>query len=435
MRTPPKKTLGKTEMTVFLLCFLIGLASVWLVVWNSPAFGPEAIQRAGVGQDLLAGLTRGRQGFVGSLRHAPLPTLLALPFLKIPVIGGPWALVLIALLSSAFLGALISAWLRNCGLTALTRITVALSVTASPLMMREVMKGSSEPLFALLVFSAFCLLLHWWRTDQLRSLAYLAIVTALALLTRYQAVVLMSVIAGFVLVHLIQRRKSESYAEATLIVLLIPSLYVAGLWVIANWLIMGEPFFFLRGLRNTTGESRFIINLMREGCLWLLVVLTCGVAVVGRMTTFVQSYRLRPIAYLATLAFCFLFWNHAEGSWRYSPTPTEAELAQVTAEFRASYAEDWIIVSGYRGYDVAREAPDLFLHHTLSLYRGLMLRQTKGKRSYLLVPLPSGCDRWEDVHLQSPTLYDDGADDLVYEKTWRYWRLWRIVRMDETDRK
>jgi hypothetical protein len=440
MTAPPRqgRTFGRTELAVFFLCLAAGALIVRSTVWESPSFGAEAIHRAGVGEDLLHGLRRGRQGFVGSLRHAPLPTLLALPLLELPAVGGPWALTTLALLSAAATGAALSAWLRLCGISRLTRLAAALAVTCSPLMMREVLRGSSEPLFALLLFSALCLLLHWSRTDRLRSLGYLAVVTGLALATRYQAVALLGVVAAVVALHLVQRRRTASYAEATLIILLTPSLYVTGLWIMSNWLLMGEACFFLRGLSNTTDRPGFLLHLLGEGALWRLPVLLGGVAVVGRLAARLTRPRWRSLAGLATLLVGLVFWTNADAPWRYRPARAEAALPRIVREFNTAYDDAWLVVAGYRGYDVAHAAraqPARFLYHTLSFYPEQMLRRTKGKRCYLLVPRPKGCDRWEDILLKYPDVYAKGAPFLVYERAWPGWRLWRMVRMDETDRR
>ena len=104
-------------------------------------------------------------------------------------------------------------------------------------------------MFAMLIVSSCCMLIHWLQTLKLRSLAYLSILCALVVLTRYQAVLFVGLVFAVVLAYLLVEREKETYTEGTLIVLLSPTVYVAGLWFAANWLIMGDPVFFLRGLR------------------------------------------------------------------------------------------------------------------------------------------------------------------------------------------
>ena len=55
--------------------------------------------------------------------------------------------------------------------------------------------------------------------------------------------------------------------------------------------------------------------------------------------------------------------------------------------------------------------------------------------SYLLVPEPTGRDRWEDVNLTCPGIFDHENAFTVHERSWQHWRLLRVIRMDETDRR
>ena len=438
-RPPKKKTLGRTEAAVFVLCLLVGLGVLRYLGEDAMTFSYEAHIRAGVGQDLLYGASRGRQGLVGSLYYAPLPTLLALPLLKLPPpFGGPYALVLVSLACGAFMAACLSAWLRTCGITPFSRLGIALAVFASPLFLPTMIHGSSEPLFALCLLAASCLLMHWWQSDALRSLAYLAIVVALSLTVRSQGVALLALVSVFVVIRLIQRRHSESYAEATLIIFLTPVAYIAALWLVSNWLIMDAPLFFMRGLANTTDAPGHAASLLTDGCTWRPAGLLCLLALLGRAAASVKTPPLKRLAGLAVMLSCLMFWTSKGITLRRAPSPAEAELPRVLAEFHEAFGREWLLVSGYRGYDVARLMKgrhEGYLYHTLSFYPDMVLRDTRGKRAYLLVPLPEGADRWEDINLKYPRIADEPTSFTVYERTWPHWRLWRVVRMDTTDRK
>ena len=109
----------------------------------------------------------------------------------------------------------------------------------------------------------------------------------------------------------------------------------------------------------------------------------------------------------------------------------------VNGDFNTAFGTEWLVVAGYRGYDVNRAgAPATpFVYHTLSLYPEIMLQRTRGKRAYLLIPLPEGADRWEEINLKYPDIFYQPPAFAVYQRTWRHWRLWRVIRMDATDRK
>ena len=237
------------EIGLFLLLMAGGLSLASWTIQTRPVLDTEAVVRAGVARDLLHGFPRGRQGLVGSLEWAPLPTLLLMPLLRLPApFGGDWAPVVVSLTAAAFLSAFLSAWLGRCGVGRVMRLAICLTFFLSPVVQRPVLSGSPEPIFWLTTFAALCFLTHWWETEELRSLAYLSLALALALATRYQAAILFLAAGLFVALHLRGRRGRKSYIEATLIVFLVPGLYVLLLWLTTNWLIMGNAFFFLRGL-------------------------------------------------------------------------------------------------------------------------------------------------------------------------------------------
>lgn len=439
MSGPKKKTIGRTEAGVFCLCLLIGIATLWHITADAPVFANEAVIRAGVGHDLLDGHSRGRQGLIGSCHHAPLPTLLALPLLQLPPpLGGQWSLAYVAIFSAALLGAALSAWLRHCGISTFTRLGIVLAVIASPFSLRAIILGQSDVLFAFLIFTAGCLLIHWWQTEALRSLAYLAVVTALTTLVRFQATTIILLVLAVVILHLLRKQRPRHYAEATLIIFLTPALYIIALWFIANWLIMGNPFFFLRGLKNTAQTENHILALLTDSCAWTTPLLLCLLALCARLTTAITTPRLKRAAAFGLLLISLLFWRHNQAPIAKQPSPADRELPGVLAEIGHSFSADWLIVSGYRGYLIQRALPANnpgHLYHTLNLHPEQMLRNTHGKRAYILVPAPTGPDRWEDINLKYPGLHAEPTPFTVYEKTWKHWTLWRVVRMDETDRK
>jgi hypothetical protein len=61
---------------------------------------------------------------------------------------------------------------------------------------------------------------------------------------------------------------------------------------------------------------------------------------------------------------------------------------------------------------------------------GSALHDTRGRRLYILVHRPVGSDRWEDIQLQYPEIFEHGVDFTVFEKGWENWQLLEVVRMD-----
>jgi len=431
-----KRNVLKAEIGLFLILLAGGLVLIWCMTEGEPQVGDEAVIRVGVGRDLLAGLPRGRQGLVGSLRWAPLPTLAVLPLLRLPApFGGDGSPIVVAVISAALLCALLSAWLGRCGMGKVLRLTVSLAIFLSPVMQHALVAGSAGPLFLLMAVAALCFLLHWWQTGQLRSLAYMALCLSLALIARYQAVALLTMSAVAVAFHLFAARKpAKHYAEATAIVFLVPSLYVILLWIASNWLIMGDALFFMRGLTHVGASLATLV----QGCEWARVLVLATLVILPWVVRGRRRVVRTGWSALVIVGVCVAFgYGPQSASLPMSNLPN-TEIAQVTAQLITRHPNDWIVYSGYRGYPLSRalgSETGPYLHHTLSFYTAPVLESTRGKRAYILTRASDHGGAWEDMNIKHPGLFEHGASFTVFEAEWDHWRLWRMVRNDPTDRR
>jgi len=435
----PQRAFGRTEVAIFLVALSLAAGAAWYL--GFPAMrSREANVRASVADDLLAGLSRGRQGFIGSLAYPPLPTLVAVALVKLPPpLGGPWAAFWTQAMLGAFLAASVSAWLRICGVGATARLGAVLLLVASPVFLGWVSRGASEVCLLLVAFAGCSLLLHWLRTGHLRALAYLAIALGTGLAAWPQTIALLTVAFAVVVFRLARAARPRHHLEATVIVFLAPAVYIAALWTAANWLIMGEPFFFLRGLGSAQGAGERWRTICAEAAPWGPALALCAVAIVGRFAGAAKGRRSRVLLGLGTIAPCAIFfWLEGANALLPPHTPSDDELPSVIADCERNLSPAVLVVSGYRGYDVSRLLGDgqrISLYHTLSFYPSDMLSKTRGMRAYLLVPEPRGMDLWEDMHLRYPRIYEEPMPFTVYERSWKHWRLWRIVRLDRSDRR
>ncbi len=424
-------------MLLFLLLVLIGAAAGRTALRRAPEFSREAVIRTGVANDLLIGEARGRQGLIGSLYWAPLPTLLAMPLIRLPApFGGEWAFVVMAMLAAAFLCAFLAVWLRRTGLPALAAAAVATALFCSPPILQPLLQGSSAPLFGLLTMAGVIFLLHWWESGELRSLAYLSLTVMLVMLTRYQGALLFLLALAVVLLHLRLSRKRPHYAEATLTVFVTPPLYALATWAVANWLIMGDPFYFLRGLAVNRQTGSDWLALLTDGCDWPCALCLSLVPLLAWLVARLLPQQRALWTRLPVFAAALLLWSGKVECASLRVTPADRELPQVVSYLNAEHQGDWIVVAGYRGYEVARLMRDnggAGLQHSLSFYLDQVLERTHSRRVFLLIPQPQGADRWEDINMRYPDLFDTDATFTSHEKSWPHWRLVRIVRLDEAD--
>lgn len=414
------------------------LALLWAVMSNQEQnrISSEAVIRSCVAADLLDGLVAGRQGFVGSLRWSPLPTLLVLPMMPIPELARTgFAACVVAAFAVACLATFLNNWWTSYGLARWARMLLLLAYLTAPATLRSIVSGASAALFVFFIVTSTCFLIHWLETLKLRSLAYLAILASLAVVTRYQAIFFGLGALAILIVHLVLEREKEAYSEGTLIVFLAPFLYVCGLWVAANWLIMGEPFFFLRGLLPSRLEGVTLGGILSEGCEWSECILPLALAMLAWAMRHVPSLRLTsPLASNSAASAVALVILVVSALLRPNATatpPPDDEIAAVLNYIEKIHPYDKMIISGYCGYEVLKhvETPERYIH-TLSLYLEKIYKETKGQRLYLIVPRPRGWYRWEDITLKFPGIYTRGSDFTLLERAWENWQLLRVVRTD-----
>ncbi|MEW6359429.1 MAG: hypothetical protein AB1696_24040 [Planctomycetota bacterium] len=423
----------KEGRTVFLVILIAHLALA--AVMNGGAgglFSGEAVSRTGVALDLLAGDMKGRQGLVGSLYWAPLPTLLVLPFIMLTSSG--FACCIVSAIVAAAAGTFLNAWWRRHGVSPLARFGGVLLYEIQPEVIMSVITGTSSIVFAALVFVSFACLLDWLRTSKLSSLAYLSVLLALAILTRYQSVVYGAAVFFILLISLVGERRDRGYREAVLFTFLVPLLYATGVWFAANWLIMGDPIFFLRGVLPTCYARTDPYTILTEGCEWRMVLIPMLLVAAARPQARGIGSTLTGTAIVLICLIGVIFG--VESVLRMERTSDRREMAKVIEYCLQNHADDRVIIAGYRGYEITRgldaDKRKVFVHY-ISMYLDMALEQTRGKDLYILIPKPMGKNRWEDVNLKYPGMYEGAPEIILFdhgEPDWETWRLFRIVRTD-----
>jgi hypothetical protein len=373
MEAMPKA--GGTRTLTLLALTLALLIVGWGRVRREP-YAQEALDRVAVARDLTAATgdrrrsqARGHEGLVGSLFQAPLPTLAIVVLAVLPGVShSALVLSLIAAVSLALCASYISASWGRVAVPFWLRAPAVLLVMLWPPLVRAVWSADVQVIFLSLIVCGICGLVEWLRTRRLRDLAVAGLLLGLAIGTRYQAGVVAA--AGLVAVTIATslERRGWHRVEGTVITYALPACYTCLLWLAGNWLVLGDPLFFLREMSGylTLGLTTPALSFGR-GCHWGLIanVLTFALSVPLVVAAFADTERRRLAGRLAAgtavgAACLLLILPGSAVAARTDPlqgTPG-TPIRMVVSELQRddTLANATFIVSGYAGYAFVQAA-------------------------------------------------------------------------------
>jgi hypothetical protein len=234
---PPRRLESLALFLVFaIVYFVVGYVTV--------------IQRGVVVFDALDRLTRAYMvwhndppklaavGFV----FPPLTTMVFLPFTVIKPLAS--SLVALPLVSSLFGGSMIVAMNRlfsRCSMPGLQRWLLLAVFGLNPLIVFYAGNGMGEVVYlALLTFSLYCFA-SWFLTAQPRFLVAAGLAFSMLVLLRYSFGIWAVVVGIVMAIGLGRRGAANDETEGTLVTFLAPLVYAVGVWMLFNWLIVGNP--------------------------------------------------------------------------------------------------------------------------------------------------------------------------------------------------
>lgn len=180
----------------------------------------------------------------------PLPSLLEIP---LTLLHHWWP----AVVTKGFAGNIVSAAFYGVGLANLyralhwlrvpraTRLVWALLYGLNPLILWYGANGMSDGMLVAALLGMAEGLLAFFETDNIEDLVRSALWIAVGFLLRYEAVPVAAFAGLGLIIALIRQGRSRGYIEGMLLVFELPIVYIAGIWMFTNWLIMHNPLYFL----------------------------------------------------------------------------------------------------------------------------------------------------------------------------------------------
>ncbi len=158
------------------------------------------------------------------------------------------SLLALPLSSAVFAAGLIAVLERTLALLGMSlRLRLALLplVALNPMIVFYSVNGMGEILSIFLLTAATYALLRWYLRPNVGAFVLMSMAFTLGVLSRYELGLWALLYGGAVVAVLIRRRASWSQIEASLLTYLVPIVYGFSLWIFFNWLIVGDPLYWL----------------------------------------------------------------------------------------------------------------------------------------------------------------------------------------------
>jgi hypothetical protein len=233
------------DWLAFCLPFAVAVAAGWLAHGRAlvDLDTLAAAQKAWEALHLQAHANLALIGF----EQPPLLALLYLPLsafapgLLVSGLAGP-------LLGACFLGLsvlVLCRLSRALGLPGWLTCLIAAGFALHPLVLSYATLGARAIVLTFVLLGLSASLIHWGRTERVRDLVTGGLFAAAAILLAYETLAVVIAAAAYIAWRCRPAPgTAPAKAEGTLIAFLLPAAYVALVWVITDWAIMGQPLHF-----------------------------------------------------------------------------------------------------------------------------------------------------------------------------------------------
>jgi hypothetical protein len=203
----------------------------------------------------------------------PLPSFLELPFMFLHQIYKPIASSALAgvIITAAFTAGTAVLIYKNCRYFKISpRLSLLFTALycVNPFVFIYGFNGMSEAVFIFTIIFVVTEFIQWMEDEAQIHLLTMGIAMALAFLTRYEAIPLCAAIFTGVSLVIFRKRNQRfpnflsayHYLEGTSIVIFTPVITAVILWLLSNYIIMGDPLYFLHSVYSNEAQSMNIQN-------------------------------------------------------------------------------------------------------------------------------------------------------------------------------
>jgi hypothetical protein len=176
----------------------------------------------------------------------PVMTMVFLPLALIkPLATSFAALPLTSALFGAGLVVMVNRILSTFGMRLVLRLPLVLLFAANPMLVYYAANGMAEVVYLFFLVLALFFLIRWYRSGHTHTLALCGGAIALGALARYELIAFAIVMGVGILWIIATRARSRQEVSGSFLLYIAPIAYGIGGWCFFNWLIIGNPLFWV----------------------------------------------------------------------------------------------------------------------------------------------------------------------------------------------
>lgn len=178
--------------------------------------------------------------------YPPLAVLVLLPFTLVPIVASSlWALPLSSALFTAIAFVVINRTFEWMGVPRILRYLGLVLIALNPLVMFYGANGTSDMLSASILLLGISCLAMWAISHQVRYLISSGLAFSMSVVAGYDNIFWVLLSSAMIGVWLWRQKANQSEVQAVVVTFLLPIVYTLAMWVLFNWLILGDPFAWL----------------------------------------------------------------------------------------------------------------------------------------------------------------------------------------------
>ncbi|MCL6649487.1 MAG: glycosyltransferase family 39 protein [Chloroflexi bacterium] len=238
---------AREDLVVFSLVVLVHaiLAYFLAIEWN--VWKAEALARTASAQAVFWS----RDPHLAAIGFStnPLQSVLQLPLVLFrPLASSGLAGPIVSILAGGVGALFLLRAVRELGVPWRLSFVFLAAAVAAPMLLFYTANGMSESLFIAALWAVtYFFVREEYQPERFGTLSLLGLAVGVAFLARYEGVLVMLVLFLAVLFGEFFRRASQQKLEGITLMFLVVPLYVIFLWLLANWLTLGNPLYFLTG--------------------------------------------------------------------------------------------------------------------------------------------------------------------------------------------